>query len=105
MTAPKSEARHTPGPWRAHDDGFVTTDDDAAVRICEVDREGADDPATATADARLIAAAPAMYEALRELLEVSVNMGRPVDPAEWRAKKTEAERGARAALALVEGAK
>jgi hypothetical protein len=70
MNAPK----FTPGPWRAiagrggHGRVLVFTDEDEGERfiVAEVSLD-TDDPtnAVALADARLIAAAPDLYEALR----------------------------------------
>jgi len=58
-----SEMKHTPGPWHpAHDQ--VVTDNDSL--ICSL--SGLRGPGYTQANARLIAAAPELLEALRGLL-------------------------------------
>lgn len=68
-----SESKHTPGPWKAY--GFMITGGDfRQVADCNmpVGTPGREEDATVDEDqanARLIAAAPALLESLRELLE------------------------------------
>ena len=61
-------AQHTPGPWQDNDAGLiygqVTGDDDEAPFICDVCDNQPDYTARERANARLIAAAPEMLEAL-----------------------------------------
>ena len=62
---------HTPGPWVVECDKFIATPD--AIVIAELnDGLRGEYPKSGhfNANAQLIAAAPAMYEALRNLLEV-----------------------------------
>ena len=68
-----SKTKHTPGPWKAleldHDlPGYdVVAGNDVGCRICEVDAEMVARE-QAVADARLIAAAPALLAALRNFV-------------------------------------
>jgi hypothetical protein len=74
-----STTKHTPGPWKAHPDRYITTDDANLERIAKVADSCDDVEVTderANADAHLIAAAPLMYEALEQVREV-VNMSDP----------------------------
>lgn len=63
-------ASHTPGPWVAHhlEVWDAPADNDSAIMVAKVegDTDNMMDPG-ALADARLIAAAPEMYEALAGL--------------------------------------
>lgn len=86
---------YTPGPWRvsARDPAYVERDlaSVATVARCY-------DPSRANADARLIAAAPALYEALLAAYEyLSTIDGIPGD------RSVAVEQAARAALALARG--
>ena len=72
--------KHTPGPWIAV--GYqVEVERDDVPDICSCDPENIDqehlnwDEKTVMANARLIAAAPDLLEALREFLECGVNAG------------------------------
>lgn len=56
-------SRHTPGPWKVYNDGTDVCDDSGHIAACE--GTGYDET---VANARLIAAAPSMYEALKEML-------------------------------------
>jgi len=65
MTQP---AKHTPGPWKCNREGLITKDDRYGLHIAQVATVGmgyAIQP-----NAHLIAAAPAMYEALKETMQV-----------------------------------
>ncbi len=57
------EQRFTPGPWWADDRWITTTQDDMVIAVVyDVDRE------LNASTARLIAAAPEMYEALKRAI-------------------------------------
>jgi hypothetical protein len=69
-----SEAKFTAGPWQREDysdeDGVLFEMELAGANgeaICRIDFEGVDNTAYAEADARLIAAAPTMYDALKKI--------------------------------------
>lgn len=69
-------AQHTPGPWKTNGDPYVSTGD-GKHSIAFTDCRGISD-AEAKANARLIAAAPDLLEALkdcRRALEVSGHTG------------------------------
>jgi hypothetical protein len=92
---------HTPGPWKCHDyetvDGMRYTIDAGDYQVCEgwLDMGPLQDQAVA--NARLIASAPEMYEALAGILAVA---GFPVSGKEnfWAAIDR-----AKQALAKAEG--
>lgn len=57
--------------WRVYDDGeqlLILSKDDAEVLIATVETDNCDDRRVAVADARVLAAAPILLEALRDLL-------------------------------------
>jgi hypothetical protein len=98
-----AKATHTPGPWR-HGDGDRAVTGRAGARVIAsvgdlcIDSQWPEDQA----NARLIAAAPTMYEALREMVKA-------VDP-EGARRFAETDSGlgfalhlARAAIAKAEG--
>ena len=61
--------KHTPGPWKCNREGLITKDDRYGLHIAQVATVGmgyAIQP-----NAHLIAAAPAMYEALSRLRNVA----------------------------------
>jgi hypothetical protein len=65
--------KHTPGPWKAHPDRWVTTDDANLERIAKVADASDDVEVTderADADAHLIAAAPDLLKAAEDALEL-----------------------------------
>jgi hypothetical protein len=69
----KQIAKHTPGPWEFGTPGDggrvnVYADSTMSLRICRVD-SGQDIGIDAAANAKLIAAAPDLAEALRAILE------------------------------------
>jgi hypothetical protein len=74
-------ASHTPGPWD-HDGPFITAPDPGGIHpdiyIAEIVQEDDEDrfatPEQQEANARLIAAAPALLAALDYLLEQTVDM-------------------------------
>lgn len=91
---------HTPGPWKAIESpsrGAYIHTSRAKIRICEVVRSP-----DAMANARLIAAAPEMLEALRRLTFAAANrdntMGDPCRLLECKAELEAAGREARAAI-------
>lgn len=59
-------SKHTPGPWHVSD-GWVQTDTSA---VCMISRHALDE--RELADARLIAAAPDLLEALELILETRI---------------------------------
>jgi hypothetical protein len=59
--------KHTPGPWQAHDDGTITTADEAQCVVASVNTEHVT-PGQAAHDAFLIAAAPAMLALISSLV-------------------------------------
>lgn len=67
-------SKHTPGPWRygRHIDGYRSIDADgwnSLALVIEFDEDDNADP-EGIANAFLIAAAPDLYEALEELLDI-----------------------------------
>lgn len=68
-------SKHTKGPWTVEEYGDDETPtlvihEDSESRICFMATPGSHgDPAKIEADARLIAAAPCMYEALKAVIE------------------------------------
>lgn len=70
--------KHTPGPWKvAHDRDldpgyFVTGGDEIGSVVCEI-RKYRESPGEWLANARLIAAAPALLEALKWALPYAAN--------------------------------
>lgn len=99
-TTDAGRAGHTPGPWKVYraTNGLV-------IGVGDAEGGGVMDPRGGLwldgpereANARLIAAAPAMYEALKDLLAVGV-----INPT-GSAHVTAAIERAEAALALAEG--
>lgn len=94
-------AAHTPGPWAFHDRRHVNgsiliyAEQYAIANTCVGDDE------QALHNARLIAAAPAMLEALRDMLEVYTSQVRIMHPQMTLDKiKTPPVLRARAAIAL-----
>jgi hypothetical protein len=89
--------KHTPGPW--HVDG-LTRSGDVAVWSVHPFNQAMHSVASAhnTADARLIAAAPEMLEALGEVISAYDGMTGVILPGTWLKR-------ARALLARVEGGK
>ena len=68
-----TQVKHTPGPWVARHDDMVCSKEGRIIADCEstsYNMPPAPSTAEDKANARLIAAAPEMYEALRNLLEV-----------------------------------
>ena len=84
------DSKHTPGPWTAHS-GAVYVDgpnvypkgDDLGIPIARMDREPGNGtvPTERDANARLIAAAPALLEAAKALIdELDGHIGAGVEP-------------------------
>jgi len=74
-----TQSKHTPGPWRATHEGYIASENNGYVPIRTPFRKDAFDDGptrsdhkeeTLQANARLIAAAPAMLEALRYAAEL-----------------------------------
>jgi hypothetical protein len=103
-----TDSKHTPGPWEyvSEDDGHSIYDCDCGFHIARV-TDGLP-PGVTEANARLIAAAPEMYEALECIAQI--HDGNPSDamadmpPLDYaRHMLGVARREARAALAKAEG--
>jgi len=88
-------SKHAPAPW-SHDGGAVFDAGDWFVAHVDRHQSG---PETTHANARLIAAAPEMYEALRRLLAAHA----PICEGDGDMGTDEDCDFARAALAKVEG--
>ena len=67
-----AQPRHTPGPWKYAGDGSQEVyERKGGFCICRVNHSPAFYDGVATANARLIAAAPDLIEALKSLVEIS----------------------------------
>jgi hypothetical protein len=91
------QSQHTPGPWNCVEKGYKGlaagivrdkyNDPVADCRYSEIASRDAKSPETIDANARLIAAAPEMYEALKRLYplawkgDISISPSKPEDPA------------------------
>lgn len=99
-----NEAKHTPGPWCTHRNGFSSVYIEARVgggmlqevACCGPTNEGSDQQ---EANARLIAAAPELLDALRGLLALEEENLRGYDDIDVCAEV----QFARAAIAKAEG--
>lgn len=60
---------HTPGPWKAEDDGreVVVYAVEGSCRVASIELDNLDDRSHALRDARLIAAAPDLLAALKRV--------------------------------------
>ena len=67
MTHPEQAAAHTPGPWEWIDDGLFQERNGDAVMVATFEYDRGADIEVSDADARLIAAAPDLLEALKRL--------------------------------------
>lgn len=87
---------HTPGPWKVVDRLYVWTDDAVGCEVAKVCDENIDDDmlGQCDADARLIAAAPDLLDAVEELL---------IYLADWDDPDNETCQRARAAVAKAKG--
>lgn len=103
-----SDVKHTPGPWRL----FMTTDGRKLIGIGESTGEGIADHGFGTwrsgeeqlANARLIAAAPDLLEALKTCLSTYVDLANSGDAGFWDPEKEAHVQAARAAIAKAEAA-
>lgn len=77
-----TEPKHTPGPWRVDPDyPWDIQNADGSLEIASVNpyrREDGEDGEVGDADARLIAAAPDLLEALRVIAESDITNARKV---------------------------
>jgi len=89
-----TEAKHTPGPWVEFDGDICPANDIANVVIATLYQD------TSDADARLIAAAPDLLEALEDML-VQADFAASVRGGEGHMKYAMAK--ARAAIAKAKG--
>ena len=97
---------HTPGPWEACDPGDYSDFDGQSVVILGDDRRMAvvqGDSDEAVANARLIAAAPAMLEALRDIRSWLLDSGQLIDDGISHPAFVKANNAANAAIALATG--
>ena len=93
-------SKHAPGPWAVVDLGYdsgrqVYVADNTGTTVCDCDWSHTDDECEA--NARLIAAAPEMYEALKEA-EAELYQVPPADNEQLRTLEI-----VRAAIAKAEG--
>ena len=112
-TQPRPAAKHTPGPWTVIDaittkERYHIATDNAAPYASMIAHLHGTDPkhGDKEANARLIAAAPALLEALRktlDALEIAHEYASKTAPALSCVKWAETEDAARAALAQAEG--
>lgn len=96
-----TNAQHTPGPWKAYGTLVslpVTPDETQDVNICDMHRSNLPD-AECCANARLIAAAPELLEAL----ELIIGDQPYAATQEWRDQVKKAREMAKAAVAKARG--
>lgn len=77
-----SEAKHTPGPWRvygAQNGNYRIVYNESGNWLAEVFDDGEPIPGRVEADALLIAAAPEMLDALRQIVRWHGRRGGPSD--------------------------
>lgn len=93
--------KHSPGPWDIHDTASLETSIYAANKVCTLAKPSGfyRSPAETEANARLIAAAPELLEALRE---VSVYLGMLLTETQ-DIKKNQMLLNAAAAISKAEG--
>ena len=104
-------SKHTAGEWHVdptapeafYQDVNVLRHSGLAVAVALHNGDIA--PAEVAANARLIAAAPAMYEALRFLFDDYKQLADSGDAGFWRLEETEAGKKALAALSQAEASK
>lgn len=102
-----SQPKFTPGPWRVignelrHEKGDAYAVIQTSSLAIDIIAPSAMD-AEHMSNARLIAAAPALYEALRNILADAETADERRTPADWDFAVCHAVEYARAALALVE---
>lgn len=90
-----SETAHTPGPWMTG--GYTVTANNGNLLVAKLYREQKLQDAESDANARLIAAAPDMMEALKRIQAAFAA------PTEWTSKIATEMAGVRAAIAKAEG--
>lgn len=83
VATPTAGASHTPGPWRCERRAILTP---AGHCVAEIFSGGADSLEEADANGCLIAAAPALLVALRDLLAEAAAEGMGTRPAALRAR-------------------
>lgn len=96
---PENSVRHTPGPWRVNVISFtpvvyVTTEDHQTVAVAHAPEHELDAPehkAQAEANARLIAAAPELYQALVTIRDGYWSEGESWEDMVFDLKRTAAE--------------
>lgn len=103
-----SEVKHTPGPWHQTRKHPRQISDTRGFKIakCLTTTKGANfemTPAEAEANARLIAAAPDMLEALEGFVEMYVDFAESGDAGFFDAEETPQVIKARAAIAKAKG--
>lgn len=102
-----SETKWTPGPWSwdaAPDHNWdVQVWSSPNSRVCFVAHDGEKGNRTGQANARLISAAPDMYEALDKFVEHYVGMINSGDCGFWNPEDEDFVKAARAALAKARG--
>lgn len=102
-----SDTKWTPGPWTwdvALDHNWdVQVWSSPNRRVCFVAHDGEDGNPTGKANARLIAAAPDLYEALSTFVEEYVSMIASGDCGNWNPEDEGFVKSARAALAKARG--
>lgn len=82
------ERKHTPGPWYATTrqgswDWVVAQSE--SIEVCQMFHDGTPENETGEANARLVASAPDLLEAL-ELLCDEISMSMPDEPQEFNAR-------------------
>ena len=107
MTSPNPQegGKHTPGPWRISDEIYIRDASRNGAYIAEIDPmtdfEG--NEAEADANARLIAAAPALLEALQALYDDYKQLADSGDAGFWRLEDCDVGKQAMAALLQATG--
>lgn len=97
-----NEFKGTPGPWRVDEEGCrVLATDNRSTIICEV--VGSMSNPTVAAEARLIAAAPDLLEALVELFTDYKLLADSGDAGNWSLEDLDAGKKAIAAIAKATG--
>jgi hypothetical protein len=104
VTPSGEQPKFTPGPWKAvgYSPGWWQIEGAEGEQIADVNySDGLDEPTLypEEANARLIAASPVLYEAVKELIGVEYRHG---SPAKREAEFLAAIEQGRAALALVD---
>ena len=100
-------AKHTPGPWNIYDEprgyGFCVRTEPGGEIIADYSCFLKEVEQPARANARLIAAAPDLLEALRLCMTFIVELAESGDAGFWDAEKTPEVIAARAAIARATG--